>query len=173
MPAIQAVLGAILLFFGRKLFWVFVAVAGFLVGVMLADILFADQSDWLRVLAAVGVGAVGALVAIFVQRLGFAVGGFYAGGYLSLVLAQSAGRADDNQFVWFAVGGAIGAFIAALLMDWAIIVLSSLVGAGAIVIAVNLAPMPSVVVFLVLTAVGIAFQAHRLRQSQHADRQVD
>lgn len=166
MPAIHVVLGVILLLFGRRLYWLFVAIAGFLVGVQLADAVLADQVAWIRVAAAVGIGILGALVAMLAQRVAFALCGLYAGGFLALAIAQAAGG-TDNQLVWFAVGGAIGAVIAALVMDWAIIVLSSLVGAGAIVGAIGVSPTISLLLFLVLAACGIAFQSHRRRINGH------
>ena len=69
MRAINVFFGTILLFFGRSLYWLFVAIAGFLVGVQLADVALADQTQVVRVLAAVAVGALGALPAMVAQRL--------------------------------------------------------------------------------------------------------
>ncbi len=73
MSAINVVFGAVLLFFGRSLYWLFVGIAGFLAGVQLADVVLADQSQVIRVLAAVAAGALGALVAMLAQRVGFAL----------------------------------------------------------------------------------------------------
>ncbi len=162
MPAVQVILGVVLLFFGRSLYWAFVAIAGFLVGVQLADVVLADQTQVVRVLAAVTAGALGALLAILVQRVGFALGGLYAGGYLALSLAEAAGNAD-HHLLWFGIGGLIGAVLAAVLMDWAMIVLSSLVGAAAIVAALSLLPAVSMILFVVLAIAGIAVQGKRLQ----------
>ena len=83
-------------------------------------------------LVALLVGIVSAILAIFLQRLAFALGGFFAGGYVGSILAEQL-QAGDSSTVWYVVGGVIGALFAALLMDWAIIILSSMVGAVAIV----------------------------------------
>ena len=171
MPAIHVALGAVLLFFGRSIYWLFVAIAGFLVGVQLADIALADQNQALRLLAAVAAGAVGALLAMLAQRVGFALGGFYAGGYLALRLAAT-DLGTNNPLLWFAIGGFVGAVLAAVLMDWAVIVLSSLVGAGAIIAVLGLSPTFSLVGFAILATVGIAVQGARLRPRQSADVQV-
>ena len=132
MSVVNLLLGIILLFFGRTLYWVFVAVAGFLVGFELGAVILANQAESVRVLAAVLGGVVGAILGMFAQRVAFAIGGLFAGGYLGLAMARQAG-AGGEPLIWFAVGGILGAIVAALVMDWAIIGLSSLVGAAAIV----------------------------------------
>ena len=72
---------------------------------------------------------------------------------------------EVDPFVWFVVGGLAGGIVAALLMDRAIIVLSSLVGATAIVTQVAFSPVVALVAFIGLFIVGIAFQSRGL-QSQ-------
>ena len=49
MSVVSLLLGILLLFFGRTLYWVFVAVAGFLVGWELAAELLAEQAEWVRI----------------------------------------------------------------------------------------------------------------------------
>jgi hypothetical protein len=62
------------------------------------------------------------------------------------------------------VAGVVGAIIAALIMNWAIILISSLVGAGAVVDALALEQPMNIIVFLVLATVGIVVQAKLLPQ---------
>jgi hypothetical protein len=162
-----ALLGLVLLFFGRTLYWAFVAVAGFLMGLELAADLLADQPGWVQFLAAIAAGVLGAIVGIFVQRLAFAVGGFFAGGYLTLALFDRLPEAAQSNF-WFIVGGVIGAIVAALVMDWAIVVLSSLAGAVAIVSIFNMHIEFHIVAVLALAAFGIIVQGRRLTGSQGA-----
>lgn len=161
MPIVNIVLGLILLLLGRRLFWAFVAVAGFLVAMQYANAAFADQTEAVRILIALGAGILGAIIAVVLNRFGFAIGGLYAGGYLALSIANAAGS-NDNLWVWFAIGGAIGAIAAALLMDWAIIALSALVGAGAIADAAGLAPLVSLILFVALALVGMLVQGKQL-----------
>lgn len=162
MAIFNAILGAILLFFGRKLYWLFVGIAGFLVGLQLAEVFLADQTAIIRLIVAVGAGLLGAILAVIAQRVAFALGGFYAGGYLALSFGPSL-IPNTEPMLWLIIGGILGAVVAALVMDWAIIALSCLVGAGAIVAAFVAAPMIEVVVFLVLFAIGFAFQARELQ----------
>ncbi len=151
MPIVNIILGLILLFLGRRLFWAFVAIAGFLVAMQYANTVFAEQTEAVRILIAIAAGALGAIIAVVLNRVGFAIGGLYAGGYLALSIANAAGS-SGNHLVWFVIGGAIGAIAAALLMDWAIIVLSALVGAGAIVDVAGLTPLVSLILLVVLVA---------------------
>jgi len=165
MPILNAVLGAVLLFFGRTLYWLFVAVAGFFVVGRIAQVAMVDQPAWVQLAAAVIAGAIGAFFAIVAQRLAFAIGGFYAGGYLALHVAQSI-QQGGNEMIWFVIGGAVGALVAAMILDWAIIVLSSLAGAIPIVALISSDPTVAPIVYLLLVAVGVFVQAKRLRAAQ-------
>jgi hypothetical protein len=150
--------GAALLLVGRKLYWLFVAIAGFYVGIEVARALVLDQPQWMIWLIAAAAGIIGALVAMLFQRVAFAIGGFYAGGYLVLVAAERflPGAAGVGAFL---IGGVLGAVAAALLMDWAIIVLSCMVGAALVVSALGLGNLGSLLVYAGLMAAGIVFQA--------------
>ncbi len=158
--------GIILLLFGRTLFWLFVGVAGFLFGLEIAPQLFHLESTAMTYLVALSVGIVSAILAIFLQRLAFALGGFFAGGYVGSILAEQlqAGLAEQSQTgdsftIWYVVGGVIGALFAALLMDWAIIILSSMVGAVAIVDGFGIhGGSVGLILLLVLLLAGCIFQ---------------
>lgn len=150
--------GAVLLLAGRRLFWLFVAVTGFFVGAAVAGNLFLDQPQWVVWIVAAGAGIIGAVLAILLQRVAFAVAGFYAGAYLAITLVQSLDWGMPDMAVYL-TGGLLGALLAAFVMDWAIIVLSSLVGSVLIVTPLNLQPFQGALLASVLAAVGILVQA--------------
>jgi hypothetical protein len=159
MHAVVSLLaGAALLLVGRRLYWLFVAIAGFFVGIEIARALVLDQPQWVIWLIAAAAGIIGALAAMLFQRVAFAIGGFYAGGYLLLVAAERffPGVAGVGAFL---VGGVLGAVAAAMLMDWAIIVLSCMVGAALVVSALGLGNLGSLLAYAGLLAAGIVFQA--------------
>ena len=158
MPITNVVAGFVLLLFGRRVFWLFVGLAGFLVGVELARDALPGADDVVILAIAVGAGLLGALLAVVLERLAFALAGFYAGGYLSILAARSF-AIDIAPAVIFVAGGIAGLLVAWMLLDWALIVLSSLVGAGAIVAAVETTPTLRTAAFALLSIVGIAFQA--------------
>ena len=161
-PIADIVAGAVLLVLGRKLFWLFVAIAGFYLGFEVARGLAAEQPAWLLWAIAIAAGLIGALLAMLMQRVGFALGGFYAGGYIAL-LAVERFAPGTIEVAAFLIGGVIGAVLAALLMDWAIVVLSCLVGAALVVPVFALPPLASALVYGGLVAVGIILQAQLMR----------
>ncbi len=171
MELLKIILGLILLVFGRKLFWLFVGIAGFLVGMEFTHVILADQHQWVLLLVALGAGLLGALLAVFLERIAFALSGFYAGSYLALMLAQSFG-ADRISTLLFIVGGVVGAILAVLIMDWALIMLSSLVGAGAIVGALGLGQPVTSIVFIALVISGALLQARLMNRTASVTRET-
>jgi hypothetical protein len=165
-PIADIVAGAVLLVLGRKLFWLFVAIAGFYLGFAVARALAAEQPAWLLWSIAIGAGLIGAVLAMLLQRVGFALGGFYAGGYIALLAVERFAPGAIGVAA-FLVGGVIGAVLAALLMDWAIVVLSCLVGAALVVPAIALQPFASALLYAGLVAAGIIVQAQLMRGRDH------
>jgi Domain of unknown function (DUF4203) len=162
-PIVEIVAGLLLLLAGRRLFWLFIAIVGFVAGAEIAREMLASRSDWVVWVFGAGAGIVGAVAAMLFQRVAFALAGFYAGSYLSMVIAQSLGWSMPD-FALILVGGVIGALVAALVMDWAIIVLSTLVGVGMIVGALDLLPLHLVILASVLAALGIVVQSSTVRK---------
>jgi len=159
------VLGLVLLVLGRKLFWLFVSIAGFLFGMGFAGLVFPDQPQWVQVLFALGAGFLGALLAVLAQRVAFAFAGFYGFFYFALIVAESFGWGTNNIVICTFVG-VIGAVVATLIMDWVIIVLSCLVGAGAVVGASGLGQGMRIIVFLLLVITGAFVQTKLLPQAK-------
>jgi hypothetical protein len=164
---VGALIGVVILLFGRKLFWLCVAAVGFAAGVEIAPHLVHEPSPLLALAIALVLGLVGALLALFLQKIAIAVLGFLAGGKLAGAIA-AAFLVQYAQYstVIFVVGGLIGAILLLVLFDWALIVISSLIGAHLIQSAIVLPPSGSTVVFIGLTVIGILVQAASLRRSQ-------
>jgi MFS family permease len=163
MTIAAIVVGAALLFLGRRLFWLFVGGVGFVAGMMLASVFLEGQSEMMALLIALVVGLIGALLAIFLQKLAVGIGGFFAGAYILFNLAW---RFDQEQYAWvaFILGGILGALLVLALFDWALILLSSLTGATAIARVLPLEPAITLILFVVLVVAGIATQAAQLRR---------
>jgi hypothetical protein len=166
---VGALIGIVILFFGRKLFWLCVAAVGFAAGVEIAPHLVHEPSPLLALTVALVLGLIGALLALFLQKIAIAVLGFLAGGKLAGAIA-AAFFVQYAQYstIIFVVGGIIGAILLLVLFDWALIVVSSLIGAHLIVFqgAITLPPSGSTILFLGLAIVGIFVQAASLRRSQ-------
>ncbi len=153
MQLLIVLLGLIVLVYGQRLFWLFVAIAGFLAGMEFTLMYLAEQATWVILSGGLVAGLAGALLAVFVQRAAFILAGFLAGAYLALVVS-SALSAVGPGLIWGIAGGLTGAVLSGLLMDRAIIVLSSLVGAGAITGQLELDPAYRAIIFTVLTLIG-------------------
>jgi hypothetical protein len=153
-------MGTVLLFAGRKLYWLFIAVVGFIAGFLLTNSLVPQSSTWLLILIGLIIGLLCALLAIFLNRLAVALVGFFGGGLLATqLLAYFEVGSGDFTWISFIVGGIIGIILAVFLFDWALIVFSSLFGAILIGTAWD---NPSALInlfLLVLFLVGIGIQA--------------
>lgn len=160
MEWLNVLAGLAVLFFGRRLFWLFVGCVGFIVGFELADNAFQGQSEWLILFIGLGVGLLSAIASVFLQRIFIVVAGFFAGGYClsTFVPTVLPMRGDAVLWVAFAVGGLLGAFLTVVLLDPALIIMSSLAGATAVSQNVPLDAPARTVLFVVLLVVGIAVQ---------------
>lgn len=164
MFAGQILAGALLLVLGRKLFWLYVAVLGFATGLTVASRLFNVQPEWVQLLIGIGFGLFGALLAYFFQEVAVAVAGFMGGSYVATSLLASfgynAGQAGD-MLVWglFIAGGIIGAVLAIMLFDWALILLTSLAGAMLVVEGLSMTLPGNWLIVVVLFAIGVIIQA--------------
>jgi Domain of unknown function (DUF4203) len=161
---VGALIGIVILFFGRKLFWLCVAAIGFVAGAELAPHLVTEPSPLLQLTVAIVLGIIGALLALFLQKIAIAVFGFLAGGKLAGAIA-AAFFVHYAQYsaVIFVVGGLIGALLLLTLFDLALIVISSLIGAHLIQSAIVLPPAGSTIVFLGLAVIGMLVQASMRR----------
>jgi hypothetical protein len=154
------VAGALLLLLGRRLFWLFVGLTGFAAGLVLAQRWLADQPEWYSLLIALGIGLLGALLALFLQRLAIGVAGFLAGAVIGSTLASTfAGDAATAMWVGIAIGGILGAVLLSVFFDIGLIGLSAFVGATMVVEALHLTREIGIVVTIVLFILGLAFQS--------------
>lgn len=166
-PVVAIILGASLLFFGRRLFWLFVAIAGFLIGYFLAPAIFPEMSDWLRIVAGIGIGIVFGLLAIVFTRFMVALAGFFSAGPAAVLLIRYLGaEASAGSGLYWAVyvtGGVVGFVLLWAFFDWALIFVTSLAGASAIAGGITnistLARTWQIVLFVILAVLGIMFQA--------------
>ena len=77
--------GLALLTLGRRLFWLFVGLVGFAVGVALAA-QFVQGPEWQVLVIALAAGLVGILFALVLQQAALALAGFIAGAYVVMAV---------------------------------------------------------------------------------------
>jgi hypothetical protein len=166
---INAILGGALLVAGRKLFWLFVAAAGFVTGFEVTTGYF-QGPEAVAIIVGLVVGALFAILAIFLQTIAIGIAGFLAGGYILQTLISSFGPTIAPWIIYI-VGGIIGVLLISFLFDWALITLSSLAGATLVVEALQL--QSAGLVFMILFLAGVIIQGMAYRSEQRPTRTAD
>lgn len=160
VPIVAIVIGALVLLFGRRLFWLFVAAVGFWIGFEFAPSLMQHPPDWLTLAVAVVLGIIGAILAIVLQKVAIAVAGFLVGGEIAIeLLTAFVTNYSQNHGIAFIIGGIIGAILLLVLFDWILILFSSIAGAELIVANIHVPPKGGAIIFIALVIVGIIIQA--------------
>ncbi len=162
---IQLVMGIILLLSGRRLYWLFVGVIGFVAGVWLATILLSGESEWTILAISFAAGVVGSVLALLAQKLAVGIAGFFAGGYFVIAVFNAFDIFFLPEWVLFLIGGVIGVGLVAALFDFSLAALSSMAGAALIVQTLNLPQALAIFLLIFLLVMGIGFQMRILRQS--------
>jgi hypothetical protein len=158
----QALIGTVVLFLGRRLFWLFVGLTGFLLGVEIATFSSPDSSSPTVLALAIAAGLTGAVLAYFFQATMIAVVGFVVGARLAVVVFNFIDPIGSRD-MWalsFLVGGVIGAALLVALFDSVLVLLSSVLGASLIVQTVDARPYVKLGVFLALVVVGMGVQSN-------------
>ncbi len=164
MNIINLVLGIVLLTTGKKIYWLFVAVVGFVIGLALANQYVQLNPPWLVYVVALGAGLIGAILATFLQHLAIALVGFIVGGYGALYLSSLLGKNPDAiNWMAFIIGGIVGLLLVASVFNWALYLLSAWAGATLVTEAIGLQAQLGLVLFFVLFVLGMIIQAGLFR----------
>ena len=166
---LQVTAGLALLILGRRLFWLALAALGFVAGMTYASEFLPGQSETAALLIGLAAGVIGALLAVFMQKIAIGAAGFLAGGYLVLGLIRLIGA--EPSALGFIVGGIVGLILIYPLFDWGLIILSSLAGALILVQTLDAARAVSAIVFAVAFVFGLIIQSalHRRRPKRPAE----
>lgn len=162
MTAIAILTGLCLLTMGRRIFWLFVGLVGFITAFGLVQQVGLHPNEWVLWGIALAGGVVGAVVAIFFQRLAVGLAGFAGGAIIGVFLLELF-AISLQQWQWLAAlgGGIIGMVALFLLFDWALILISAILGANLIVLPLNGGPGETLLGIILLTTAGVYIQAKR------------
>jgi hypothetical protein len=164
LPAVGILVGFVLLVFGRRLYWVFVAGIGFVTGLWLAPRLLPEQPEWLILVAALALALAGALLALVAQTVMIALVGFLAGGATGVLVLHMLG-ADSGVLTWlvYLAGGVVGVVLVLALFEWGLIALSSLAGSSLMISGVSesipLTSRTALVAVIAVAVIGVIVQA--------------
>jgi len=168
-PTLAVVLGALLILFGRRLFWLAVGTVGFLAGFGLAGGWGADRGTVALVVGLLA-GVLGAILAVILQRLAIGLAGFVVGGFLALGIAGALGY-ELGGFWWlvFLAGAISTAILAGYLFELALVLVTSVTGAALVTDALVPEGLAAVGAFLLLTALGVFVQSSAARRRPAAE----
>jgi hypothetical protein len=160
MNVLYLAAGILLLFFGRKFLWMFVAVVGFLLGMKYAPNLLPGQTQSVILTVSVIAGLLGALLAVLLQKLAVGLAGMAAGGYIVYYLLQI-NYIHVGQYQWIAIlaGALLGALLAGSLFHWAMLFITSACGAVLIAQGLNLSSAYAYLAIIGLVILGVAAQS--------------
>jgi hypothetical protein len=169
--AVQGLLlGLLVLFYGRRSFWVFASVFGFVLGLSLATNFGADLPGWAQPLLAIVLGGAGAWLAFRAPRPIAAIIGGALLALIAVALTADPGMAQWLRWVVVAAVGILGFYLVWRLLDWALIFATSLFGAGIAALSLSslfgFTRVFGLLPFALLLAAGIVYQ--RRDQAQAA-----
>ncbi|HAV76556.1 MAG TPA: hypothetical protein DCX53_04290, partial [Anaerolineae bacterium] len=123
---VRATAGALILFLGRELNFLFAAAMAAFIGLRLIPLLPTSWPSWsdYAFIAALGIAA--AILTIRDRKVGYYVTGFLVGGYLFNEI-----YAPGSLFIPilpFIVGSVLGAVIIGMLGEWGMIIISTFIG---------------------------------------------
>jgi MFS family permease len=152
--------GLIALFYGRRFFWIFLAIAGFMVGLALSDRFVAPFVPWVQTVLALAIAVGLAALALGIQRVlsVFAGAALFGLG----VWAWMNGSPQWAQIAMTAFAALVGALLMFYYFDWTLILISVVVGGGITLVGISrLITVPAgtgLWVGLILAAAGIWYQ---------------
>ena len=167
----QILIGIVTIFYGRRLYWLWIGFEAFLLGERLASFALFRSTDLLRFSAAALIGLLFALLALRFRRHVLALGGFLSAGVLALIVT---GRflpivPGGMALAALVIAGSVGGLFVWRNPDLGTIILSAVTGTLACMTIVrrfagsNLILEP--LAFVVFAGLGIWFQERQWRQS--------
>jgi len=162
---IALAVGVILLFYGRRYFWLAAGLVAFLFGWQFFEERIGD--GWTAVLIGSGAGIIFAWLAVkFIRAVAYVIG-FHAGA-LALPFFLGIFGVDLHWLLSASVGGAIGLVLIVASFGWGLVLLTSWVGAGAVSGSLqewlDLGATVAGVLFIALLLFGVVYQTHRRRR---------
>ena len=165
---VRGVIGAILLFLGRELNFVFAGGIAALFAFRVLPLLPASWPAWSDTVFIIAMAVIAAAIPMTNEKLGYYVSGFLGGGYFLVEYFAPGG--SNIPLIPFFVGSVIGAFIMGLFTEWAMMVISSVAGDYFISDLFTLRRDVEIMISGGLFMVGALVQVILWRMQRYADR---
>jgi hypothetical protein len=157
----RGVIGAILLFLGRELNFLFGGAMASLIAFRLTPLLPAAWPAWSDNAFIIGLGVVVAIIILINERAGYFISGFLAGGFF--LVEYYAPGVLTLPLLPFIIGGVLGSLVLGIFTEWALIVISSVVGAIYVTNLFRLDPTVRILVTAGLIVIGAITQVLIMR----------
>lgn len=160
---VPLIAGILLVFIGRKVFWLFIGGVVFLLVMDVAP-RFMHHRESMIFYGALGAGVLAATTGYFFQKVAVRVVGLVGGGFFAFNAYEH--FLTSIPLPWWIpalVGALLGWIIVSFVVEWALIILSSLTGGFLIASALHLESHSLLMVTIVLAAIGLVIQAHNKR----------
>ena len=177
MSLLYYAVGAILLVSGRKLYWFFIAVAGMIAGIALSSLLLdAENLTWRIIFAVLG-AALGAILAVAIQKIAIGIVGFVAGALGATLLWRMLELPQEGRMLLIPIilGGIVAAVLVLVAYEYGLIILSSWGGASLITQELEKTALLDiawigVAAFFALFLTGVVIQVVGLSAEQKKER---
>ena len=169
MQVMRAVIGGVFLFLGRELNFFFAAGMAALIGLRLTPLLPPQWPAWSDYAFMLGLALLAAAIGIRRERIGYFLSGFLVGSYF-LVEYYEPGVLT-LPLLPFLVGGVTGSVIIGIFTEWALMLVSCLVGAYFLTGLFTLSPTAELLVGGGLFVIGALTQVI-MRQMQGQDEEI-
>ncbi|MGE5465253.1 MAG: hypothetical protein ACM3PS_17955 [Syntrophothermus sp.] len=166
MLIVRGVIGGILLFLGHEINFLFAGAMAALLGFRLTPLLPPTLPSWADYAFIIGLGIIAAAAVLLNERVGYFISGFLAGGFF--LVEYYAPNTLTVPLLPFLAGGGLGALILGVFTEWALIIVTALIGAYYLVNLFVLAPMLRILIGAGLFIIGALTQVI-IMQSQKQD----
>lgn len=156
MQIARGVIGGILLFLGRELNFLLAAAMAAFLGLRLTPLLPAQWPGWSDYAFILALGAIAAGITIAKERFGYFLSGFLVGA--AFLVEYYEPGVLTLPLLPFLVGGLLGAIVLGVFTQWALMIISSLVGAYSLTNMFNLHPTAEILVTSGLFIIGALTQ---------------
>ena len=163
MQVMRAVIGGVFLFLGRELNFFFAGAMAALIGLRLTPRLPPQWPAWSDYAFMLGLALLAAAICIRNERFGYFLSGFLVGGYFAVEYFEPG--ALTLPLLLFMIGGVIGSVIVGMFTEWALMIVSCLVGAFFLTGLFTLSPIAELLVGGGLFVIGALTQVI-MRQMQ-------
>ena len=165
MPVVRGVIAGILLFLGRELNFLFAAAMAAFIGFRLTPLLPSQWPGWADYVFMGVLALIAAAITLSNSRVGYFLSGFLAGGYFLIEYFQPGML--TVPWLLFLIGGVIGSLIMGIFTEWALMVVSCLIGAYYVTNLFTLSPTAEILVGSGLFIIGALTQVILMRMQNN------